>query len=45
MGGNAVHDGIIVIHFTAGKWRENGNADFGNVAVGNDSLGNAFFRE
>ncbi|HII17260.1 TPA: hypothetical protein HA361_05065 [Candidatus Woesearchaeota archaeon] len=39
-----MHDGIFIIHFTAGRRRENGNADFGKEAVGNELSGNAFFR-
>jgi len=45
MGGNAVHDGISMSNFTAGRRRENSSAAFGKVAVGNELLGNAFFRE
>jgi len=43
MGGNAVHDGIIFINFTAGKRRENISVAFGKVTVSNELLGNAFF--
>jgi len=41
----AVHDGISMSNFTAGKRRENGNVAFGDEAVGNELLGNAFFQE
>ena len=40
-----MHDGIMVINFTAGKRREDNSVAFGKVAVGNELLGNAFFRE
>ena len=43
MGGNAMHNGIFKSNFTAGKKRENSSAAFGKTAVGNDSLGYAFF--
>ena len=43
MGGNAVHDGIFILNFAAGKRRENSSIAFGKVAVGNELLGNAFF--
>ncbi|HII17199.1 TPA: hypothetical protein HA361_04760 [Candidatus Woesearchaeota archaeon] len=45
MNAGTVHDGIFIIHFTAGKRRENNSVAFGKVAVGNELLGNAFFRE
>jgi len=38
-----MHDEIFKGNFTAGRRRENGNADFGKEAVGNELLGNAFF--
>ena len=44
MGDNAVHDGIFILNFAAGKRRENSSIAFGKVAVGNALLGNAFFR-
>jgi len=45
MSDGTVHDGIMVINFTAGKRREDNSVAFGKVAVGNELLGNAFFRE
>ncbi|HII68434.1 TPA: hypothetical protein HA270_01035 [Candidatus Woesearchaeota archaeon] len=45
MGGNAAHDGIFVINFTAGRRRESSSAAFGKETAGNEFLGNAFFRE
>ena len=41
----AVHDGIFKSNFAAGKRRENSSVAFGKVAVGNELLRNAFFRE
>jgi len=32
-------------NFAAGRRRENSSVAFGKVAVGNEFLGNAFFRE
>jgi len=45
MGGYAVHDGISIINLTTGRRRENNSVAFGKVAVGNELLGNSFFRE
>jgi len=42
MGGNAVHDRIVVINFTTGRRRENISVAFGKEANGNELLGNAF---
>ncbi|HII16276.1 TPA: hypothetical protein HA361_00005, partial [Candidatus Woesearchaeota archaeon] len=42
MSDGTVHDGIMVINFTAGKRRESSSVAFGKVAVGNEFLGNAF---
>jgi len=44
VGDNAVHDGIYNLNFAAGKRRENNSVAFGKEAVGNELLGNAFFR-
>jgi len=43
MGSYAVHDGIILINFTAGKRRENSSAAFGKKAVGNARFKECFF--
>ena len=45
MGDGTVHGGIFKSNFTAGKRREISSVAFGKVAVGNEILGNAFFRE
>jgi len=45
MGAGTVHDGISMSYLTVGKRRENSSIAFGKVAVGNELLGNAFFRE
>ena len=44
MGDFAVHDGIFKSNFTVSKRKENSSVAFGKVAVGNELLGNAFFR-
>ncbi|HII16729.1 TPA: hypothetical protein HA361_02325 [Candidatus Woesearchaeota archaeon] len=45
MGGLAVHDGIFKSYLAAGRRRKSSSVAFGKAAVGNDSLGYAFFRE
>jgi len=45
MGEGTVHDGIFKSNFTAGRRRESSSVAFGKVAVGNELLRNAFFRE
>ncbi|HII16676.1 TPA: hypothetical protein HA361_02060 [Candidatus Woesearchaeota archaeon] len=40
-----MHDGISMSNFTADRGRENSSVAFGKEAVGNELLGNVFFRE
>ena len=44
MGDSAVHDGIFKSNLTLSRRREDSSVAFGKVAVGNEFLGNAFFR-
>ncbi|HII16652.1 TPA: hypothetical protein HA361_01940 [Candidatus Woesearchaeota archaeon] len=42
MGGNAEHDGNIILNFTTGRRRESSSVAFGKETGGNGLLGIAF---